>query len=164
METSNNKSVTQLSSVAELNQYVKDQQKSRSRLELIWKLGIAFYRGRQYTYYNTAMKRIMQLPTEDNKPRNKRRLVSNQIKPCTNKLVSKLSKTKPVFSATPGNGDPLSIKASRLAESAAEYWWSSLNCQRKFREALVWGRIAGQGYWLVTFDKFAGEPYSYIMD
>lgn len=164
MESSSSKSVTQLKTVAELNQYVKTAQKSRSRLELMWKLGIAFYRGRQYSYYNTAMRRIMQLPTDDNKPRNKRRLVSNQIKPCTNKLVSKLSKTKPVFSATPGNGDPLSIKASRLAEAAAEYWWSSLNCQRKFREALVWGRIAGQGYWLVTFDKNAGEPYSYIMD
>lgn len=166
MATTNeaSKSVTQMKTVAELNQYVKDQQRSRSRLELIWKLGIAFYRGRQYTYYNSAMRKLMQLPTDDNKPRNKRRLVSNQIKPCTNKLVSKLSKTKPVFAATPGNGDPLSIKASRLAEAAAEYWWNSLNCQRKFREALVWGRIAGQGYWLVTFDKEAGEPYSYIMD
>src|SRR6185295_5130147 len=98
------KSVTDLRTVDELNQYIKDLQKSRSRLELIWKLGIAFYRGRQYTYYNTALKRLMQLPADDNKPRNKRRLVSNQIKPCTNKLVSKLSKTKPVFSATPGNG------------------------------------------------------------
>lgn len=139
-----------------------DNKQARSRLEILWKLGLAFYRGRQYTYYSTALKRLQQLPMDDQKPRGKTRLVSNQIKPNCNKLVAKLTKTKPQFTATAGNGDPKSQKAARLAESAAEYWWDALDIQRKYRQALTWGRVAGQGYWLITWDKYAGQPFQYL--
>ncbi len=143
----------------ELRTSVKD---SRQRLEVLWKLGIAFYRGRQYTYYSTSLKRIQQLPTDDTKPRGRTRVVSNQIKPNCNKLVAKLTKNKAQFTATSGNGDPKSVKATRLAESAADYWWTGLDLMRKFRQALTWARVAGQGYWLVTWDAYAGEPFSYV--
>ena len=82
----------------------KDTKDQRSRLEIIWKLGIAFYRGRQYTYYSTAMKRIAQLPLDDQKPRARTRIVSNQIKPNSNKLVAKLLQNKAQFTASPGPG------------------------------------------------------------
>lgn len=142
-----------------LRKEVKDQ---RNRLEILWKLGIAFYRGRQYTYYSTAMRRITQLPLDDSKPRARTRIVSNQIKPNCNRLVAKLLQNKAQFTASPGNSDSNSIKAARLAESAAEYWWDALDMQRKYRQALTWARVAGQGYMLVTWDKYAGQAFQYF--
>lgn len=156
------KSVTSLDTAEDLWALRKDTKDQRNRLEILWKLGIAFYRGRQYTYYSTAMKRIAQLPLDDSKPRARTRIVSNQIKPNSNKLVAKLLQNKAQFTASPGNGDSNSIKAARLAESASEYWWTALDMQRKYRTALTWGRVAGQGYMLVTWDKYAGQAFQYL--
>lgn len=162
MAGSEMRSITNLNTPADLWELRKTVKDSRSRLEILWKLGIAYYRGRQYTYYSTSLRRIQQLPVDDTKPRARTRIVSNQIKPNCNKLVSKLTKNKPQFTATSGNGDPKSVKAARLAESAADYWWIALDLQRKFRQALTWGRVAGQGYWMITWDQYAGEPFSYV--
>lgn len=164
MASATMKSITDLNTPADLFELRKTVKDSRSRLEILWRLGIAFYRGRQYTYYSTSLRRIQQLPVDDTKPRGKTRIVSNQLKPNCNKLVAKLTKNRPIFSATSGNGDPKSVKAARLAESAAEYWWVALDLERKMRHALTWARIAGQGYWLITWDKYAGEPFSYVCD
>jgi hypothetical protein len=156
------RSIDDLNTPADLWELRKTVKDSRSRLEILWKLGIAFYRGRQYTYYSTSLKRIQQLPVDDTKPRARTRIVSNQIKPNCNKLVAKLTKVKPAFTATSGNGDPSSIKAARLAESAADYWWVAFDLETKLRQALTWARVAGQGYWLITWDKYSGEPFSYV--
>lgn len=151
-----------LDKASDLTALRKDVKDSRQRLEILWKLGVAFYRGRQYTFYSTTLRRIQQLPTDDTKPRGKTRIVSNQIKPNCNKLVAKLTKNKAQFTATAGNGDPNSQKAARLVEAAADYWWTALDLQRKYRQALTWARVAGQGYWLIGWDAYAGEPFSYV--
>lgn len=156
------RSIKSLDTAEELWGLRKDTKDARSRLEILWKLGIAFYRGRQYTYYSTAMKRIAQLPLDDQKPRARTRIVSNQIKPNCNKLVAKLLQNKAQFTASPGNADPNSIKAARLSESASEYWWDALDMPRKYRQALTWGRVAGQGYMLVNWDKYAGQAFQYL--
>lgn len=156
------RSISNLNTPEDLWGLRKDVKDARSRLEILWKLGIAFFRGRQYTYYSTSFRRIQQLPTDDTKPRGRTRIVSNQIKPNCNKLVAKLTKNKAQFTATSGNGDPKGVKAARLAESAADYWWTALDLQRKYRQALTWARVAGQGYWLITWDKYAGEAFSFV--
>lgn len=156
------RSITDLHKAEDMWALRKDNKDSRSRLEILWKLGIAFYRGRQYTYYSTSLRRIQQLPSDDTKPRGRTRVVSNQIKPNCNKLVAKLTKNKAQFTATSGNGDPKSIKAARCAESLGDYWWTALDLQTKLRQSLTWARVAGQGYWLITWDQYAGESFSYV--
>lgn len=155
-------SIKNMDTPAKLWQLRKDIKDSRARLEIMWKLGIAFYRGRQYTYYSSSLKRITQLPVDDLKNRARTRIVSNQIKPNCNKLVAKLMKNKAQFTATSGTGDASDAKAARLAESASDYWWTGLDLSRKERQALTWARVAGQGYWFITWDKYAGDPWSYL--
>jgi hypothetical protein len=155
-------SITDLQTADDFWELREDNKKSRSRLEILWKLGIAFYRGRQYTYYSTSLRRIQQLPTDDTKPRGRTRIVSNQIKPNCNKLVAKLTKNKAQFTATSGNGDPKSMKAARCAESLGDYWWTALDLQRKLRQSLTWARVTGQGYWFISWNEYAGEAFSYV--
>jgi len=158
------RSIKNLDTPALLWQLRKDIKDSRARLEIMWKLGIAFYRGRQYTYYSSSLKRITQLPTDDVKNRARTRVVSNQIKPNCNKLISKLMKNKAQFTASAGNADAKSQKAARLGESASEYWWTAFDLSRKERQALTWARVCGQGYWFLTWDQYAGKPWSYMCE
>ena len=74
-------SIRNLGSVADLNRKFEWLKTARQPLENQWKLNLAFYKGRQYSYYNKSARRIESLPVEDGeKPRYRVRLVSNQIR------------------------------------------------------------------------------------
>ncbi len=55
---------------------VEDLRRQRETLERQWKLNLAFYKGKQYVFYNRKSRRIESLPTDDgDKPRYRVRLV-----------------------------------------------------------------------------------------
>ncbi|HEY6019302.1 MAG TPA: hypothetical protein VIY48_05175, partial [Candidatus Paceibacterota bacterium] len=135
----NGTSVGQLSTVQALNKKLDTMRRGRQLLENQWKLNLAFYKGRQYAYFNRATRRLENLPVEDGeKPRYRVRLVNNQIVSGTHSLLSKLTKTKPQFFAEPGSGGDADIKASQMAEKLMEFWWSELSLDDKLEEALLW--------------------------
>ena len=84
---------------------VDELKRQRDLLERQWKINLAFYKGKQYVFYNRKSRRIESLPTDEgDKPRYRVRLVSNQISPNTQSLLARLVKSKPQFFAIPDRG------------------------------------------------------------
>ena len=157
--------VSKLKDAPALYERVQKLHSDRYEYEQNWKLNMAFYKGKQYSFYNEHSRQIESLPTNDgDKPRYRVRLVSNQIMPGVQSLLAKLTKTKPVMVATPGTGSDQDRKAAQMAQSLLEHWWGDLNMHDKLEEALLWAIIAGQGYWRLSWDPYAGKQMRFLMD
>jgi hypothetical protein len=136
----------------------------RQRLENQWKLNLAFYKGDQYSYFNRALGQLHRLPTEDgDKPRYRVRLVSNQIVTGAHSLLAKYTKTKPVITATPASGSQDDVRAAQMAERLCEMWWDEFQLDDKQEEGDLWGIIAGQGYWEISWDKYANKQMRFLL-
>lgn len=159
------KPVSQLKDAADLQKKLDSLRRGRQLMEQQWKVNLAFYKGRQYTYFNRDTGRLESRPVEDGeKPRYLVRLVSNQIVPGAMSLLAKMTKTKPVMSAFPGSTSDQDFKAAQMSESLLEFWWQEFDLDNKLEEALLWSIIAGQGYWKITWDGQAGKPMRFLLD
>jgi hypothetical protein len=164
-DTTDLSSVTKLTTVDDLNKKVDQLRRYRQPLENQWKLNLAFYKGKQYAYFNRATRRLESLPIDDGeKPRYRVRLVSNQIISGSQSLLSKLTKTKPEIYAEPGSGSDADLKAAQMAQSLFEYWWDDLFMDDLLEEALLWAIIAGQGWWRISWDAQAGKEMKFMLD
>jgi hypothetical protein len=104
------------------------------------------------------------LPTDEgDKPRYRVRLISNQIAPNTQSLLSRLVKSKPQFFAAPGQASFEAQKAAQVAENLLEYWWDAFHLTEKREEAMMWAIICGNGFWKVTWDDKAGPGMRVMM-
>jgi len=152
-------------SAASLVKRVDELQAQRDAMERQWKLNLAFYKGKQYVFYNRKSRRIESLPTDEgDKPRYRVRLVSNQIAPNTQSLLSRLVKSKPQFFATPGQASYEAQKATQVAENLLDYWWDAFHLSEKREEAMMWAIIAGNGFWKVSWDDQVGQGIKVMLD
>ena len=143
---------------------VDELQRQRNLLERQWKINLAFYKGKQYVFYNRKSRRIESLPTDEgDKPRYRVRLVSNQIAPNSQSLLSRLVKSKPQFFAAPGQASYEAQKAAQVAENLLEYWWDAFHLTEKREEAMMWSIICGNGFWKITWDDKAGPGMKVMM-
>lgn len=158
-------SVSQLKSPSDFQRHFDTLKAGRASLEQQWKLNLAFYRGKQYSYYNKTTRQIESLPVEDgDKPRYRVRLVNNQIMSGSQSLLSKYTKTKPTISASPGTGSHVDNQAAKMASRLLEYWWDFFKLEGKYNEALLWAIIAGNGYWKIGWDEHAGTPMRFTLN
>lgn len=138
---------------------------NRGYHEREWKVNLAFYKGRQYTFWNARTRRIETLPVEDGeKPRYRVRLVSNQIAPGVRGHIARLLKTKPQMMATPGSGSMSDLQAAQMCERLLEYWWDDFKLDDSLEEALIWADVTGQGFWKIDWDEGAGKQMSFVID
>lgn len=159
------KPVSQLKTVGDLTSKFDMLKRGRMHYENQWKLNVAFYKGRQYSYYNKFTGTIQTLATEDHeKPKYRVRLVSNQIISGAHSLLAKYTKTKPIITATPSTGDPSAAKAAQMAERLLEYWWDDFQLDDKLAEAILWAIVTGQGYWKITWDPHANKQMTFTLD
>lgn len=157
--------VGQLKDVQSLNKKVDQLRRNRQTLENQWKLNLAFYKGRQYSYFNKATRRLESLPVDDGeKPRYRVRLVSNQIITGSHSLLAKLTKTRPEIYAEPGSGSDADIKAAQMSAALLDYWWTDFDLDDKLEEAMLWAIVAGTGFWKVTWDPQAGKSMKFTLD
>jgi hypothetical protein len=151
-------------SAASLVKRVEELERQRELMERQWKLNLSFYKGKQYVFYNRKSRRIEALPVEDgDKPRYRVRLVSNQIAPNTQSLLSRLVKSKPQFFATPGQASYEAQKATEVAENLLDYWWDEFSLTEKREEAMMWAIICGNGFWKITWDDKQGPGMDVLM-
>ena len=151
-------------SAASLVKRVDELQRQRDLMERQWKINLAFYKGKQYVFYNRKSRRIESLPTDEgDKPRYRVRMIANQIAPNTQSLLARLVKSKPQFFATPGQSSFEAQKAAKVAEDLLEYWWDSLHLMEKREEAMMWSIIAGNGFWKITWDDKQGPGMRVMM-
>jgi hypothetical protein len=152
-------------SAASLVKRVDELQRQREMLERQWKLNLAFYKGKQYVFYNRRSRRMESLPTDEgDKPRYRVRLVANQIAPNTQSLLSRLVKSKPQFFATPGQASFEAQKATEVAENLLDYWWDQFHLTEKREEAMMWSIICGNGFWKLSWDDQAGPGMQVTVD
>lgn len=164
-KTNVGKSLSQLKTVEDLIKKFECIKQYRSSLERQWKLNLAFYKGRQYSYYPPNSSRLESLAVDEgSKPRHRVRIVSNQIMPGAHTLLAMLTKTKPRIFATPGSGAENEVRASQMANSLLEYWWQDMRLDEKLDEALLWSIIASSGYWKITWDNFASKQMRFMLD
>lgn len=163
--TSGIKSVSKLSLIDDFIQLKDALETGRGSLEQQWKLNLAFYKGKQYSYKNPNNFSLETLQVEDPYiPKNRVRLVSNQIITGSNSLLAKLTRAKPVMSASPSSGSDHDVKAAQMSEHLLEYWWDEMDLDSKLEEALLWAIIAGQGFWKISWDPHAGKPMKFLVD
>jgi hypothetical protein len=101
---------------------------------------------------------------DGDKPRYRVRLVANQIAPYSNSLLARLTKTKPTFFATPGQGSYEAQKAAEVAESLLDYWWDRFSLSSKREEAMLWSIIVGNSFWKISWDDTCGSKVSMMVD
>ena len=92
------------------------------------------------------------------------RLVANQIAPHSTSLLSRLTKTKPTFFATPGQASYEAIKATEVAETLLDFWWDKFNLSEKREEAILWGIICGNGFWKISWDDKVGSSVKLMLN
>lgn len=157
-------SLSDLSTVEKLQERFQELKRARSRLELQWKLNLAFYNSKQWSYIDRLGRLQILAPDAGDKPRHRVMLVSNQIVTGAQSLLAKYTKTKPIMTATPGSASDHDLKAAQMAEDLLEYWWQDFHMDDLLEEALLWGIIGGQGYWKITWDEHAGKPMRFLLD
>ena len=152
-------------SATSLVKRVDELQRQRELMERSWKINLAFYKGKQYVFYNKRTRRIESLATDDgDKPRYRVRIVANQIAPNSMGLLARLTKSKPTFYATPIQASFETIKAVDVAENLLEHWWSKFSLSEKREEAMLWSIIAGNGFWKITWDDKIGSSVKLMID
>jgi hypothetical protein len=156
--------IARLTDAAALNRRVRELGDSRNLLELEWKEALNFYKGNHYVYINRRAKKLDSRPVADGeKPHYRVRLVDPQIMVGSRDLIARYIKTKPVLSAVPESSDDGSEKAAKMGDAILESLWQELGMADKYQEALWWAVICGNGYWKISWDKFAGEPIEYTI-
>ena len=145
-------------SAASLVKRVEDLQRQREIMERTWKINLAFYKGKQYVFYNRKSRRIESLATDDgDKPRYRVRIVANQIAPNSMGLLARLTKSKPSFFATPVGSSFMNMKSAEVAENLLDHWWSKFSLSEKREEAMLWSIICGNGFWKISWDDHCGS-------
>ena len=144
---------------------VDELERKRYIMERQWKLNLAFYKGKQYVFYNRKSRRIESLPTDEgDKPRYRVRLVANQILPHSHSLLARLTKTKPTFFATPAQSSFEAMKATEVAESLLDFWWDHFHLASKREEAMLWAIICGNGFWKISWNDKVGSSIKLMVD
>lgn len=152
-------------SAASLVKRVDDLQRQRDLMERVWKINLAFYKGKQYVFYNKRSRRLESLATEDGeKPRYRVRIVANQIAPNSMGLLARLTKSKPTFFATPVQASFENLKAVDVAESLLDFWWDRFSLSEKREEAMLWAIICGNGFWKISWDDKTGSSMKLLLD
>jgi hypothetical protein len=129
-----------------------------------WAQNRAFYNNHQWTYWNNSGGRVESYGVDDGeKPRYKVRLTANQITPGVTQLVAQMTKTRPTIRAVPDSASHSDVKAAEMAERLYEYWWDEFHLKAKLQEALTHAQIS-QGYWLITWDPYAGKEFRVMVN
>jgi hypothetical protein len=142
--------------IGDLNRKYDQAKTARVVHEPDWMLNRAFFSGLQWVMY--AGGRVAK-PKID--PR--RQLVTdNRITAVVTSRVSRKTKNRPMFAATPQGADDSAIDAARVAERVLENDWVEQRLQSKMFAALLWADICANGFLKIFWDKTLGEKTQYL--
>lgn len=146
------------STVAELNSLVEKGKSQRGRFEPDWYLNLAYYGGEQWVFWSRG--RLYRPELEGWRTT----FTDNRIIGIVRTEVAKMTKQRPVFVATPTNGDEANIDAAKLTEDVLHHLWRKLDLQRRQRAVLSWSRVCGAGFWKIYWDSSIGEKVPVLID
>lgn len=126
----------------------------RSRVERMWYLNLAFYRGRQnIAFINTpASLNGFRLLTPPAVPW-RVRLVINRIRPIIRREIAKLTSQKPAFVVVPASNEDEDYYAAKVGEQILESAYSDCNIEEVNHSRTWWNSICGTSFIKCYWDK-----------
>jgi hypothetical protein len=150
-------SAGQLEGPSRYEELYRKAESHRQRYEPQWYLNLAYYQGNQWVGWdgNGIFQPVV--------PKNRLRLVDNRIQPIVRTEVAKMTKSRPSFVAAPRTADDSDARAAKLSEFGLEYQWSYQRLTPKQRQALLWSRITGAGFWKICWDRGKGDEFEVVL-
>jgi hypothetical protein len=120
----------------------------RQPFEEQWYYNMAFYAGRQYAIWDRSgiSNRLLEPPA----PKNRVRLVTNKVKPVIRREITKLTKEEHQAYVVPNTTDPSDVAAAKVAESLADWSFTTSKYNEARRRATFWVSLCGTGFIKVT--------------
>ena len=107
-----------------------------------WLIDIAFYVGRQYTFFNSSAWLLQQLREVKGRIRN----VDNQILPKVRRQISDGIRNDPTISVVPNTDDEEDVKAAKTGDKVLKNFWRNNKMKKKVRKLRTWQYVTGNGY------------------
>lgn len=137
--------------VQDLNKLLQQAKGLRGRFEPTWFLNLAYYMGDQWVFFNRGR---LDRPRLDPW---RITLTDNRIIGVVRTELAKMTKQKPTWQVIPVSASDGDLEAGRTGERILDYLWRSMAMRRKLVDALLWSRVAGAGFWKITWDSSAGK-------
>jgi hypothetical protein len=161
-------SIRDLNDAQKLADKRRELEQLRHRDKIDWTLNRRFYEGDQWSFWNRNWPnggRLETTPTDEgDKPHYKVRLTLTDLAEGAQHYVSQLTKNRPAITGTPNSGSDSDLKAAQLATDLWEYWWQpdQLALEEKVQTSAL-DAILSQGFWHISWDKFAGVPLTHMV-
>jgi len=127
---------------------------NRARIERIWYLNLAFYRGRQNIAFINAPTvsngfRLLTPPA----PPWRVRMVINKIRPVIRREVAKLTSQKPNFTVVPATNEDEDYYAAKAATQILDSVYDDYNIAKVNLSRQWWGSICGTSFIKCYWDR-----------
>jgi hypothetical protein len=161
-------SIRDLKDARQLADKRRELEQIRHRDKIDWTLNREFYKGNQWSFWNRSFPnggRLETTPTDEgDKPHYKVRLTLTDLAEGAQHYVAQLTKNRPIITGTPNSGSDSDLKAAQLATDLWEYWWEpdQLGLENKMQTSVL-DSVLAQGYWHISWDKFAGVPLTFMV-
>jgi hypothetical protein len=142
-----------------LDEKYRQAKSARRLLEPQWFMSLAFFQNRQWLAF--AGDRLIEPRGLDDPGRITE--TENRITGIVRTELAKLTKGRPVWSATPTSSDDEDMNAADLSERIMRYQWQNLNVRKHDLKALEWSRICGSGFLKVVWDPTLGDPVDVLV-
>src|SRR5215831_573678 len=143
----------------DLDEKYRQAKASRRMLQPQWFMSLAFYQNRQWLAF--AGDRLIE-PRGLSDP-GRITETENRITGMVRTELSKMTKTRPVWIATPQSADEEDTNAAALSEQIMRYMWSHLGMRKLALKALEWSRICGTGFMKCLWDPTIGDPVDVLV-
>jgi len=125
----------------------------RTPFEQRWIVNIAFFSGRQYTFFNQSTMTLQQLKRVKGRIRN----TDNQLGWRVRRQISDLIKNKPEMSVVPSTHDSDDRKAAKMGDKVLGAWWLFDEMKMKLRQLGGWIYTTGNGFLDDRWDPKKGK-------
>ena len=126
----------------------------RQAMRQAW-TNLAFYVGRQHTYFNEFSERIEDLEADDWRVR----ITLNYVRSAVDTMIARATENRPTVAVMPATSDEDDQQAARACEKLVEHLWSALDMQTKLYEFTQLVFVTGTGVMKVYWDPERGEEY-----
>ncbi len=114
----------------------------RRPFEQRWLINMAFFVGRQYTFFNQSAWVLQQLRVVKGRLRN----VDNQLLPRVRRQIADAIRNDPMMGVVPNTDDDEDIKAAKIGDKVLRSWWETHRMRGKWRKLNTWVHVCGNGF------------------
>ncbi len=128
---------------------------ARRTFEQRWQICMAFYSGRQYTYFDSNTNTVQEVGNR----KNQIRIVDNQLMPRVRRQIADSIKNNPQMSVVPATSDEIDIKAARNGDKVLKNWWRDNGMRKKNRQLQTWRYVTGNAFLDDRWNRKLGPTY-----